>query len=107
MINEGSSLAELQARVLLASRRETKSENSLTVYLDRYSFEVDLSVHEQIREMMTKYWTQQIDDWMFGQLTNTPLRRNSAPKASVRATSAATSRRVGRRADYLIVDDIA
>lgn len=95
MINEGNSLAELQARVLLASPRETKSEIS---YWESW-----------------QHWHQDIADRIVrGSLVFMPTTRRSSSslidsvlKANVKVTSAGTSLRVKRweRPSLVIIDD--
>lgn len=121
MINEGNSLRELQERVLLASRHETKSESS---YRERWSPSA-LRLARKYSWMLMPRRSGMSDRALalsltFPRITTTtsqwPVVTHSPgpsmPKLSVydvkesaRATSVAGSLR-GARADLIIIDDI-
>lgn len=105
MINEGNSLAELQARVLRASQHEKKFETTSTVRLGAYRT-TNLSAGKLIHQMNWAAMSDKLDAWAYTMMAIKSLPTSSSPKASPKATSAAGSRLAGRRADLIILDDL-
>lgn len=91
MINEGNSLAELQAKVLRASPHEKKSETSSPERLT-------LSFLELLKKNMQSYhlvWNppMRMHPGVISQLLKQPSPKPYVPKASAKATYVGTSLR--------------
>lgn len=114
MINEGNSLAELQAKVLLASRHEKKSVSLWTERLGRLRFDPrDFLVEIPVPTMgriptrnLSTWMSDKLDAWAYVMRMNKPPPTRSSLKVSPRATSVAGWRLAGRRADMIIIDDM-
>lgn len=106
MINEGNSLRELQERVLRASPHETKLENLLKARLPSWHWDLIKQVTNANLKFMypSRAGKSFMDQLLANQ--NKPSSGVYKLKGSAKATSVATSRSAGRRADIKIIDDI-
>lgn len=102
MINEGNSLAELQARVLRASPHAKKSE-----ILWRELLDPSPQWSKHLLQLLTKsdHNRQYLGDWYLPVPKQT-WQKLSVPKANPRAISVVGSQLAGRRAEIVILDDV-
>lgn len=111
MINEGNSLAELQARVLRASPHEMKSVTLSEVRLRHYPMDIVFQPqrltprHNTLVGAMAKAMAHKFDALMYATLLNSFSPKNSVQAVRVKATFAGTSRLAGGRANVIIIDD--